>query len=72
MVLEAIYEQDFLPCLYGFRPGRSAHQITTRLSILVRKVLGRGTSRHLHQKIESIITYFNAQWLPVDDRTASR
>src|SRR5258708_18133065 len=26
MVLEAIYEQDFLPCAYGFRPGRSAHQ----------------------------------------------
>jgi RNA-directed DNA polymerase len=25
-VLEAIYEQDFLPCSYGFRPGRSAHQ----------------------------------------------
>ncbi len=25
MVLEAIYEQDFLPCSYGFRPGRSAH-----------------------------------------------
>ena len=26
MVLEAVYEQDFLPCSYGFRPGRSAHQ----------------------------------------------
>ena len=25
MVLEAIYEADFLPCSYGFRPGRSAH-----------------------------------------------
>jgi group II intron reverse transcriptase/maturase len=24
-VLEAIYEQDFLPCSYGFRPNRSAH-----------------------------------------------
>jgi group II intron reverse transcriptase/maturase len=24
-VLTAIYEQDFLPCSYGFRPGRSAH-----------------------------------------------
>jgi RNA-directed DNA polymerase len=24
-VLEAIYEQDFLDCSYGFRPGRSAH-----------------------------------------------
>ena len=26
MVLEAVYEQEFLPCSYGFRPGRSAHQ----------------------------------------------
>jgi len=26
MVLEAIYERDFLDCSYGFRPCRSAHQ----------------------------------------------
>lgn len=26
MLLEAVYEQDFLHCSYGFRPGRSAHQ----------------------------------------------
>ena len=26
MALEPIYEQDFLACSYGFRPGRSAHQ----------------------------------------------
>jgi group II intron reverse transcriptase/maturase len=26
MVLESVFEQDFLPCSYGFRPGRSAHQ----------------------------------------------
>ncbi len=25
MVLEPLYESDFLPCSYGFRPGRSAH-----------------------------------------------
>jgi RNA-directed DNA polymerase len=25
MVLEAVYEQDFCNCSYGFRPGRSAH-----------------------------------------------
>lgn len=25
MVMEAVYEQDFLDCSYGFRPGRSAH-----------------------------------------------
>jgi RNA-directed DNA polymerase len=26
MVLEPVYEQDFLDCSYGFRPRRSAHQ----------------------------------------------
>jgi len=35
MVLEAVYEQDFLDCSHGFRPGRSAHQAL--------EVLWRGT-----------------------------
>ena len=29
-LLEAIYEQDFLDCSYGFRPGRSAHAALAR------------------------------------------
>jgi group II intron reverse transcriptase/maturase len=39
MVLEAIYEQDFLPCSYGFRPGRSAHQA---LATLWQQLMGLG------------------------------
>jgi RNA-directed DNA polymerase len=31
MVLGAVYEQDFLACSYGFRPGRSAHQMLQEL-----------------------------------------
>jgi retron-type reverse transcriptase len=31
MVLEAIYEQDFLDCSYGFRPKRSQHQALSTL-----------------------------------------
>ena len=31
MLLGAIYEQDFLPCSYGFRPGRSAHDALEEL-----------------------------------------
>jgi group II intron reverse transcriptase/maturase len=31
MVLEAVYEQEFLACSYGFRPGRSAHQALASL-----------------------------------------
>jgi RNA-directed DNA polymerase len=37
MVLEAVYEQDFDECSYGFRPGRSAHQA---LDVLWRKSMG--------------------------------
>jgi RNA-directed DNA polymerase len=31
-VLEVIYEQDFLECSYGFRPGRSAHDAVRALT----------------------------------------
>jgi RNA-directed DNA polymerase len=31
MVLEPIYEQDFLDCSYGFRPGRGAHRALAAL-----------------------------------------
>jgi group II intron reverse transcriptase/maturase len=34
-VLEAIYEQDFLDCSYGFRPGRSAHHAVRTLDRIV-------------------------------------
>jgi len=39
MVLEAVYEQDFYDCSYGFRPGRSAH---AALKILWEKLMGVG------------------------------
>ena len=31
MLLEPVYEHDFLDCSYGYRPGRSAHQALDRL-----------------------------------------
>jgi group II intron reverse transcriptase/maturase len=36
-ILRAIYEQDFLECSYGFRPGRSAHDALRALKGAVRK-----------------------------------
>jgi group II intron reverse transcriptase/maturase len=39
MLLEPIYEQDFLDCAYGFRPGRSAHQA---LETIWQKLMGMG------------------------------
>ncbi len=61
MVLEAVYEQDFLECSYGFRPGRSAHQALDALwhrlmevrggwvlEIDIRKFFDALDHRHLH------------------------
>jgi hypothetical protein len=39
MVLEAVYEQDFRDCSYGYRPGRSAHQA---LDALRQQLMGMG------------------------------
>lgn len=36
-VLEAVYEQDFLDCSHGFRPGRSAHDAIRTLSRTVHR-----------------------------------
>ncbi|MCA9620884.1 MAG: group II intron reverse transcriptase/maturase, partial [Myxococcales bacterium] len=40
MVLEAVYEQDFLDCSFGFRPGRSAHQALSTLRNEVMEMRG--------------------------------
>jgi group II intron reverse transcriptase/maturase len=36
-VLEALYEQDFLDCSYGFRPGRRAHDAVRTLDRVVHR-----------------------------------
>jgi group II intron reverse transcriptase/maturase len=40
MILESVYEQDFLDCSYGFRPGRSAHQALEALRQRLMEVRG--------------------------------
>jgi group II intron reverse transcriptase/maturase len=50
MLLEAIYEEDFLPCSYGFRPGRSAHEA---LRDLWRGLMGKGGGWVLEVDIRS-------------------
>lgn len=42
MLLEAIYEQDFLDCSYGFRPGRSAHEALERIQNEMMRMTGGG------------------------------
>jgi group II intron reverse transcriptase/maturase len=34
-ILESIYEEDFLDCSYGFRPGRNCHQALKALNDLI-------------------------------------
>lgn len=55
MVLEAVYEQDFLDCSYGFRPGRSAHQA---LEAFWRKAMWMGGGYVLKLDIEK---FFDAE-----------
>lgn len=50
MVLEAIYEEDFLSCSYGFRPGLSAHDA---LRDLWRELMGLGGGWVLEVDIRS-------------------
>jgi group II intron reverse transcriptase/maturase len=67
MLLESIYEQDFLDCSYGFRPGRSAHQALTSfrdqtmtgrpkggwvLEVDIRKFFDNLDHRHLRQFLQ--------------------
>lgn len=40
MILEAIYEQEFFDCSYGFRPQRSAHQALASLQDRLMKMGG--------------------------------
>lgn len=52
-VLEAIYEQDFRNCSYGFRPGRSAHDAIRRLS----EVINRGHANYIVEA--DIVSFFD-------------
>ena len=40
MILEAVYEQDFYDCSYGFRPKRSAHQALKSLREQLHEIKG--------------------------------
>ena len=53
-VLEAIYEQDFLDCSYGFRPGRSAHDAVRTL----KRIVDRGEVRWILEA--DIVSFFDS------------
>ncbi len=53
-VLEAVYEQDFLDCSYGFRPGRSAHDAVRAL----KKSTGPGQASWILEA--DIVSFFDS------------
>jgi len=53
-VLQAIYEQDFLDCSYGFRPGRSAHDAIRKLD----GVIKRGNANYIVEA--DIVSFFDS------------
>jgi retron-type reverse transcriptase len=53
-ILEAIYEQDFRDCSYGFRPGRSAHDAVRTLD----RVVHRGEVNWILEA--DIVSFFGA------------
>jgi group II intron reverse transcriptase/maturase len=60
MVLEPVYEQDFLDCSYGFRPGRSAHDA---LEALWRGMMDLGGGWVLEVDIQSYFDTIDHQAL---------
>lgn len=51
-IIEPIFEQDFLPCSYGFRPGKSAHQAIGE----IKEVIAKG---HLQIYDADLKSYFD-------------
>lgn len=59
-ILNAIYEQDFLPCSYGFRPGRNPHQALT----VLRDTAMAGRSKCVFETdIRGFFNHLNHKWL---------
>jgi group II intron reverse transcriptase/maturase len=56
MVLEPVYEQDFMDCSYGFRPGRGAHQA---LEALWKELMGIGGGWVIDLDIQSFFDTVN-------------
>ena len=51
MVLEAVYEQDFLPCSFEYRPSRSAHQALQNSIHCLHEPKTAMGARYRHRKI---------------------
>src|SRR6516162_3361091 len=59
-VLSAIYEQDFLPCSFGGRPGRGAHQ---GLASLHEVISGRKVEWVLEADLKNFFGSLSHEWM---------
>jgi len=59
-ILNAIYEQDFLDCSFGFRPNRSCHDALKILNVYVEK---RNTNYVVDADIKGFFDNVDHQWL---------
>lgn len=59
-ILNAIYEEKFLPCSYGFRPGRNQHQALQALDHLIMK---QGARYIVDVDIKGFFNHVEHEWL---------
>src|SRR4029077_962924 len=59
-VLSAIYEQDFLPCSFGGRPGRGAHQA---LASMHEMIAGRKVEWVLEADLKNFFGSLSHEWM---------
>lgn len=59
-ILNAMYEEKFLPCSYGFRPGRSQHQALRALDQLIMK---QGMRYIVDVDIKGFFNHVDHEWL---------
>jgi group II intron reverse transcriptase/maturase len=59
-VLSAIYEQEFLPCSFGGRPGRGAHQA---LATLHEVISGRKVEWILEADLKNFFGSLSHEWM---------
>jgi RNA-directed DNA polymerase len=60
MILEAIYEADFLDCSYGFRPERSCHQA---LAMVYDTIMGKPVNHIVDADIKGFFDNVSHSWL---------
>jgi len=59
-ILNAIYEQDFLDCSYGFRPGRGCHDALKTLNYIITR---KRTNYVVDADIKGFFDHVDHQWL---------